>query len=123
MNGAQLFDRIALTRADGRCECEGACGGSHRFAGHTRCGNVHGRPAVHGADKMVSLTVVPRDGDGRNLADGNLIAFCQACLKRHRAKLKAAADKAAARAAAEAADGGLFDVPDTPVTAGNGVTL
>ncbi|QFG09259.1 HNH endonuclease [Mycobacterium phage Efra2] len=123
MNAAELFDRIALTRADGRCECEGACGSSHRFGGHTRCGNVHGRPAIHGADKVVSLTVVPRDGNGWNLADGNLIAFCQTCLKRHRAKAKAAADKAAERAAAEAADGGLFDVPDAPVETGNGITL
>ncbi|ASR87240.1 hypothetical protein SEA_LASTHOPE_72 [Mycobacterium phage LastHope] len=123
MNSAELFDRIALTRADGRCECEGACGSSHRFGGHTRCGNTHGRPATHGADKMVSLTVTPRDGDPRNLDGRNLIAFCQACLKRHRAKLKAAADKAAARAAADAADGGLFDMPDAPAAAGNGITL
>lgn len=120
MNGAELFDRIALTRADGRCECEGSCGGSHRFAGHTRCGNVHGRPAIHGADKVVSLAVVPRDRNGRNLADGNLIAYCQACLKRHRAKAKAAADKTAA---AEAAVGGLFDIPDSTVATGTGATL
>ncbi|QFG09454.1 HNH endonuclease [Mycobacterium phage Yuna] len=103
---ARLFDRIALSRADGRCECEGVCGRSHRFGLHTRCGNIHGRPALHGADKLVSLTVAPLDGNARNMADGNVITFCQSCAKRHKAKLQAAADKAAERAAAE--DNGLF---------------
>uniref|UniRef100_A0AAU8GRJ2 HNH endonuclease n=1 Tax=Mycobacterium phage Pharb TaxID=3136626 RepID=A0AAU8GRJ2_9VIRU len=105
---AALFDRIALTRADGRCECAGVCGRSHRFGLHDRCGNTHGRPATHGADKVVSLAVVPLDGDTRNMSDGNVIAFCQTCVKRHRMKLAAAAEKAAARAAAEDEHNGLF---------------
>ncbi|APD18230.1 HNH endonuclease [Mycobacterium phage Hammy] len=104
----RLFDRIALTRADGRCECEGDCGRSHRFGAHTRCANSHGRPATHGADKVVSLAVMHVDGNERNRADGNLIALCQTCAKRFRAKLQAAADKAAERAAIEAQHDGLF---------------
>ncbi|WNM69010.1 HNH endonuclease [Mycobacterium Phage TribleTrouble] len=105
---ARLFDRIALSRADGRCECEGQCGRSHRFGIHDRCANMHGRPSLHGADKVVSLAVVPLDGNTRDMSDGNVIAFCQACVKRQRAKLQAAADKAAARAAIEAEHNGLF---------------
>ncbi|QFG11488.1 HNH endonuclease [Mycobacterium phage Ekdilam] len=105
---ARLFDRIALTRADGRCECEGSCGRSHRFGLHTRCANSQGRPSTHGSDKVVSLAVVPINGDNRNLADDNVIAFCQACVKRHRTRLQAAADKAAERAAIEAQHNGLF---------------
>ncbi|ASR85571.1 HNH endonuclease [Mycobacterium phage Krueger] len=120
---ARLFDRIALTRADGRCECEGECGRSHRFGIHDRCGNTHGRTALHGPDKRVSLQVVPLDGDDRNLGDRNVIAFCQSCLKRHRSKLKAAADKRAARLAIEAEHNGLFDMPEPAVGAGNGLTL
>ncbi|QIG61582.1 HNH endonuclease [Mycobacterium phage Ximenita] len=120
---AVLFDRIALSRADGRCECEGDCGRSHRFGIHDRCGNIHGRPALHGADKMVSLQVVPLDGDDRNLGDRNMIAFCQSCLKRHRTKLKAAADKRAARLAIEAEHSGLFDMPEPAAATGNGLTL
>ncbi|QNJ58287.1 HNH endonuclease [Mycobacterium phage Ellie] len=109
---AALFDRIALSRADGRCECEGECGRSHRFGVHYRCANNHGRPAIHGADKVVGLAVVPLDGNERNRADSNLIALCQACLKRHRGKVKAAAEKAAERAAIESAHDGLFDLVD-----------
>ncbi|AFN37759.1 HNH endonuclease [Mycobacterium phage MacnCheese] len=105
---ARLFDRIALTRADGRCECGGVCGRSHQFGAITRCANIHGRPSLHGADKVVSLSVLPLDGNARDMSDGNVIAFCQACSKRHRAKLQAAADKAAARAAIEDEHNGLF---------------
>ncbi|ARQ95509.1 HNH endonuclease [Mycobacterium phage Shandong1] len=120
---AALFDRIALRRADGRCECEGECGRSHRFGIHDRCGNSHGRPAVHGADKVTSLQVVSLDGNDRDLSDRNVIAFCQSCLKRHRAKLKAAAEKAAERAAIEAQHDSLFDLPAPAADVGNGLTL
>ncbi|QFP94853.1 HNH endonuclease [Mycobacterium phage Marshawn] len=99
-----LDDAIRFDRADGRCECGGQCGRSHVFGMIDRCGNVHGRPAVHGADKVVSLTVRTLDGNDRNRDPRNLLAMCQACVKRHRAKLQAAADKAAERAQA----GGLF---------------
>ncbi|AKF15247.1 hypothetical protein SEA_SHEDLOCKHOLMES_70 [Mycobacterium phage ShedlockHolmes] len=119
---AALFDRIAMRRADMRCECEGGCGRSHRFGIHYRCGNTHGRPALFDADKVVSLAVVALDGNDRNEADDNVIALCQACVKRYRAKLKAAADKAAARAAIEAQHSGLFDVPAV-AEGGNGLTL
>ncbi|ASR85953.1 HNH endonuclease [Mycobacterium Phage Niklas] len=118
-----LFDAVKFDRADGRCECEGDCGRSHRFGIHHRCSNTHGRPAVHGADKMVQLAVVHLDGDDRNDDVHNLMAMCQTCVKRHRAKLKAAAEKAAARAAAEAAHDGLFDVPEVAPAAGSGLTL
>ncbi|ASR85078.1 HNH endonuclease [Mycobacterium phage PhelpsODU] len=120
---ARLFDRIALSRADGRCECEGDCGRSHRFGIHDRCGNIHGRPALHGADRVVSLQVVPLDGNDRNLADRNVIAFCQACLKRHRAKLKAAAEKRAEREAVEAQHSALFDLTADDAPRPSGLTL
>ncbi|QJD50472.1 HNH endonuclease [Mycobacterium phage Chris] len=100
-----LFDAIRFNRADGRCECVGQCGRSHVFGMIDRCGNAHGRPATHGADKVVSLAVRHLDGDERNEAHANLIAMCQTCVKRHRARLQAAADKRAER---EATTGGLF---------------
>ncbi|ASR85269.1 HNH endonuclease [Mycobacterium phage SirPhilip] len=105
-----LFDAIKFNRADGRCECVGECGRSHRFGPIDRCGNAHGRPAVHGADKVVSLAVRHLDGDEWNEDDRNLLAMCQTCVKRHRAKLQAAADKAAERAAIEAQHDGLFSL-------------
>ncbi|ALF01435.1 HNH endonuclease [Mycobacterium phage LilPharaoh] len=123
MNTTALFDRIALTRADGRCECEGDCGRSHRFGIHYRCANSHGRPAVHGVDKVVQLAVVHLDGDDRNLDERNLLAMCQSCAKRHRATLKAAAEKAAERAAREAEHDGLFDVPELAADTGSRPTL
>lgn len=102
-----LHDDIMFRRADGQCECEGQCGTkAHRVGYATRCTNKHGRPATQGTDRSVSLTVKPIDGDERNTAESNLIALCQDCVKRHRAKLKAKADKA--QAAVDA--GGLFDV-------------
>ncbi len=118
-----LFDRIVLQRADGRCECEGECGRSHRFGIHYRCANSHGRPAVHGADRYVSLSVQFLDGDDRHHADGNLIAMCQSCAKRHRVRLKAAAEKQAARAAVESQHDGLFDVPEPAPDVSSGLTL
>ncbi|AJA43744.1 HNH endonuclease [Mycobacterium phage Milly] len=105
-----LHDRIKFDRADGRCECEGDCGRSHRFGFHVRCTNAHGRPAVHGAEKVVTLAVRPLDGDERNTHERNLIAMCQACAKRHRAKCKAAAERDAERRAAEAQHESLFDL-------------
>ncbi|QFG08916.1 HNH endonuclease [Mycobacterium phage MalagasyRose] len=107
-----LHDAIRFQRADGRCECEGQCGRSHKFGLHTRCGNIHGRPAVHGTDKTVSLAVRYLDGDDRNHAHTNLIALCQTCGKRHHERLQ----KAAERAASDAADdgGSLFDLESAP---------
>ncbi|AYN57244.1 HNH endonuclease [Mycobacterium phage BoostSeason] len=106
-----LHDRIKWQRADGRCECQGDCGRSHRFGGvHYRCPNKHGNSAVHGGDKVVTLSVRPLDGDERNLDERNLIAMCQACMKRHRAKCKAEAEREAERRAAEAQHESLFEL-------------
>ncbi|ASR85758.1 HNH endonuclease [Mycobacterium phage Edugator] len=116
----ELHDSIRFGRADGRCECTGKCGYSHKFGAIKRCTNTHGRPAVHGTDKMVSLTVQPIDGDDRNQSESNLIALCQSCAKRHRARVKAAAERAAEKAAARESAGGLFDLElDTSTGAGS----
>lgn len=113
-----LHDRIRFDRADGRCECTGQCGTSHKFGAIKQCSNTHGRPAVHGTDKMVPLTVQALDGNDRNHLDANLIAMCQSCAKRLRTKLKAKADRAAEKAAAAADAGGLFDLEAQSTTAG-----
>lgn len=105
-----LHDRIRFDRADGHCECTGQCGTSHKFGAIKQCTNTHGRPAVHGTDKMVSLTVQALDGNTRNHHDDNLIAMCQSCAKRHRTKLKARAERDAEKTAARDAAGGLFDL-------------
>ncbi|AIM50399.1 hypothetical protein PBI_OMNICRON_66 [Mycobacterium phage Omnicron] len=115
----ELHDRIRFDRADGRCECTGKCGYSHKFGAIKQCTNTHGRPAVHGTDKMVSLTVQALDGNERNQSEVNLIAMCQACAKRHRARVKAAAERAAEKAAAAVDAGGLFDL-ELDVSAGQG---
>lgn len=113
-----LHDDIMFRRADGQCECAGECGKSHRYGYAVRCTNKHGRPATQGSsERSVSLTVRPIDGDERNTATANLIAFCQDCAKRHRGKLKTKAEKAQAQIDA----GGLFDV-DVEV-APTGLTL
>lgn len=122
MSKAALFDSIALDRADGRCECEGDCGRSHKFGVYRRCPNSHGRPAVHGSDKVVALQVRPLDGDARNLQPANLIAMCQTCTRKHREKVKRVAARVALRKAIEAQHEPLFDIePVAPVS--NGLTL
>ncbi|QAX95609.1 HNH endonuclease [Mycobacterium phage Nibb] len=105
---AALFDRIAVGRAGLRCECRGKCGRSHQFGAIDRCGNAHGRPSVQGSDKFVSLLVVPINGDARDMSYDKVAALCGACLKNLRTKLRAADEKAAARAAAASASDGLF---------------
>lgn len=114
-----VHDRIRFDRADGRCECTGQCGTSHKFGAIKRCSNTHGRPAVHGTDKMVSLVVQALDGNDRNHTDANLIAMCQACTKRHRNRLKAKAEREAEKTAAREAAGGLFDVQADTAGAGS----
>lgn len=114
-----LHDRIKFDRADGRCECTGQCGTSHKFGAIKQCSNTHGRPAVHGTDKMVSLVVQALDGNDRNHTDANLIAMCQACAKRLRNRLKARAEREAEKTAARESAGGLFDITVDTASSGS----
>lgn len=105
-----LYDRIRFDRADGRCECEGECGKSHQTGIHHRCPNMHGRSAVHGSDKAVSLTVRHLDGDKRDTAEGNLLAMCQTCIGRHRALVRTQSKRRSERESIEAMHEPMFDV-------------
>lgn len=111
----ELYDYVKFTRADGRCECEGDCGRSHRFGIHFRCPNAHGRPAVHGKDKMCSLSAVHLDGDKNNTLDTNLMAMCQTCASRYRGKVKMQTKRTAERKAIETQHEPLFDVGELSV--------
>lgn len=105
-----LYDYVKFTRADGRCECEGDCGRSHRFGIHHRCPNAHGRPGVHGADKMISLTCVYLDGDKTNTLDTNLMAMCQTCAKRRGAQRRGDSKRVEQRRRIEAQHDPLFEL-------------
>ncbi|WNM74150.1 HNH endonuclease [Mycobacterium Phage Nergal] len=119
-----LYDRIKFDRADGRCECEGECGRSHRFGIHYRCSNTHGRPAVTGGERMVSLVVRYLDGDTGNAVEHNMMAMCGDCVKRHRSKFKSETKRGAERAAIEAAHEPLFDLGEiTPAPVAPGAHL
>lgn len=105
-----LYDHIKAERAQSRCECHGECGRSHKFGIHRRCPNQHGRAGVHGTDKLVTLTVRHLNGDPKDFDEANLMAMCQTCVTRHRAKTKAAQAREAERRAIEAQHEPLFDI-------------
>ena len=71
----QISDRIKVTRAGGRCECEGECGrGTH----DGRCPNRHGKPA-YGTGSRVILTTAHLNHTPEDCRDENLKAMCQGC--------------------------------------------
>lgn len=108
-----LRDHIIIDRADGRCECLGECGRSHKFGVHHRCPHRHGRPTVHGIKTTVMLAVRHLDGDTKNTTNTNLLAMCQACIKRHRRLTTQRAARRAEQAAIDAMHvDALFDLDD-----------
>lgn len=106
----ELYDYVKFTRADGRCECEGDCGRSHRFGIHHRCPNAHGRSGVHGGDKVVSLKCVHLDGDKNNTLDTNLMAMCQTCATRRGAQRRDESVRGGKRKRVEAQHDPLFEL-------------
>lgn len=73
---------VRFGRAQGRCECTGACG-DHHLSG--RCEERHGQPAESFAG-TVWLATAHLDHDPRHNAPSNLAALCQRChirLDRH----------------------------------------
>lgn len=103
-----LYDRMKFDRADGRCECLGECGRSHRFGIHRRCPNAHGRP--DNAGKAVTISVRHMNGDAKDYDEANLLAMCMTCITRHRSKVKRASEQAAILKAIEDQHEPLFDV-------------
>ena len=66
--------RIRFERADGRCECEGECGGGHDRRCSARNRNRHPRTG-----SVVILTVAHLNHKPEDNRDENLRAMCQAC--------------------------------------------
>lgn len=119
-----LYDRIKFDRADGRCECEGDCGRSHKFGIHRRCAHIHGRQEIGTGTKVVSLSVRHLDGDAKNYDDNNLLAMCQGCITRHRNKVKKQATKRAELESVKSMHEPMFDLAEFgELPTGNGLTL
>ncbi|MEV0527863.1 hypothetical protein AB0I66_31000 [Streptomyces sp. NPDC050439] len=103
---AALF-RTVMAAAEGRCQCEGACGQPHRKSAG-RCPHEHDHhTSKHG--RLVRLMAAPADPltspvAAASLPAGELRAWCPDC---HTAARRLAEKQ---RPAAPAGQGGLFDL-------------
>lgn len=69
---------VRFSRALGRCECEGECGGGHEG----RCAARNGQPHPLTRSKVI-LTVAHLDHTPENCDPANLRAMCQRCHLRY----------------------------------------
>jgi hypothetical protein len=87
---ARAANAAVRTRAAGRCECRGLCGGNHAHeepsGRHSeRCPELEGQRALFARGSIV-ITVAHLDHNPENNDAANLAALCQACHLRHDAK-------------------------------------
>lgn len=73
-NWEEISERIRFTRAKGKCECDGMCGGHD---GH--CTAEHGQTHPVTGSMVVLTTAHWPDHDPMNCDDDNLFALCQKC--------------------------------------------
>lgn len=72
-----------LTRAGGRCECQGECGLHQPDPWPKRCEERHGEPAKWAKGTIVLTIAHLGDPSPENCADDNLKAMCQRCHLRY----------------------------------------
>ena len=73
-NWDAISERIRLSRAGNRCECDGECGSGHVGRCIAHQGGINPE-----TNSKVVLTVAHLDHDPTNCQDSNLKALCQRC--------------------------------------------